>query len=102
MTNAQGDNMRSTRPSLKCQMGILFITVALGAFAAGYITADRRNRQMVFEEGRRQFIEFLKIGSQLDIITVHQDRLNELVIPVGMEEGGSGSLRGDASPRGGH
>jgi hypothetical protein len=52
----------------------------MASFIAGYCVENHRHEGRVYEEGRRQFIEFLRIGTDLGFVTVDRQKLDEIVI----------------------
>lgn len=74
---------RRSRRRLWIAATTVVVTVS---FFTGYATASWRNRQTVFEEGCRQFREFLRIGSELGFIEIDHQRLTEAIIATAESE----------------
>lgn len=53
--------------------------VAVWAFIGGQAAQKWRDRHMAHEEGRRQFHEFLAVATDLGIVTVDRQKLDEIV-----------------------
>jgi hypothetical protein len=49
------------------------------AFLAGYWTSQWRDEDRVCEQSTERFHEFIRIGIDLGIITVDEDKLNEAI-----------------------
>lgn len=64
------------------QTGLTLLALILAAcavsFGAGYRTSGRLHQARVFEEGRRQFMEFLTVGIDLGFVSVDRQKMDEI------------------------
>ena len=66
---------RGRRPA-----ALLAASVAVASYLLGYACAERRHGRAVIEAGRRQFLEFLCVASDLGIVAVDRRKLDEAII----------------------
>lgn len=66
-------------PACRSRRGrvVLLVAVSLTSSIAGYVIGDHRSKEAVFQEGRRQLEEFLRIGTELGIVAVDHQKLEE-------------------------
>ena len=84
VTEPAKDNRESRSP--RCLWIVATTVVATASFLAGYCVKNHRHKGRVYEEGRRQFLEFLGIATDLGIVTVDRQKLDELVITASEAE----------------
>jgi hypothetical protein len=85
--------MPATEPAKVCparrsrrRLWIVAIACGLTGFFAVYVVVDHRDEQRWREEARRQFLEFLQVGTDLGFVTINRQRLDELIITMSEAE----------------
>ena len=71
MPDCKNDDIPECRGQCFRRTVILFAVVATLLFLSGYLTSTLFHRDRVYQEGQRQFMEFLSIAADLEIITIH-------------------------------
>jgi len=58
---------------------LIVVAVALGSFITGITVEKRRHKQQTFDEGRRQFLEFLTLATDFGIVTINKQKLDGII-----------------------